>query len=391
MQLSALLPVIGLLAAISGAEANNHRGGVARRGHHMPRSVNDNTLAALAAKRGLNRRAKRCRVRPAGQGSAATGAAPNPTPSAAVPAVPGASSAVPSVDAGNSAAPSAAPSAPAASPSAAAPSSDAAPPATSSSAPPPSGGGLTASTIPNGKKAGISSGNGLSQFAPHLSWWYDWNAAPSSNDAPGLIYVPMLWGSGNLGGEQNDAARVDSFRSVGDPTYIMGFEEPDCSTPGSANMDIQTTIDKWNELIAPKSNSLLISPSWCKQIHEEYMKPFTAGISRPYDITNVHINKNNMDGVRAAIDHYAQYNKPLWITEFACVDDSTGFTPCTDEGQITQFIYDIVDLFENDSRVHAYAFSNGLGLGDAWRLTEGDGNTLTAAGRAYLNAISKYH
>jgi hypothetical protein len=59
---------------------------------------------------------------------------------------------------------------------------------------------------------------------------------------------------------------------------------------------------------------------------------------------------------RHSKDHYASYGKPIWVTEFACVDDVNGFVPCTDQGEINSFINDIVDLFESDSRVAAYAY-----------------------------------
>lgn len=84
------------------------------------------------------------------------------------------------------------------------------------------------------------------------------------------------------------------------------------------------------------------------------------------------------------------------MTEFACVDgespslfpkstqsksktvlnrprsaDVIGFTPCTDQGEINTFIKDIVDYFESTPDVYAYAYSNGLGLGDVWPLMDG--------------------
>lgn len=58
--------------------------------------------------------------------------------------------------------------------------------------------------------------------------------------------------------------------------------------------------------------------------------------------------------------------KAKTIFQFACVDDSTDFVPCTDQTAINTFINDIVDLFESDDRVYAYAYSNGEGLGDVW-------------------------
>jgi hypothetical protein len=51
--------------------------------------------------------------------------------------------------------------------------------------------------------------------------------------------------------------------------------------------------------------------------------------------------------------------------QFACVEDQS-WTPCTDQAEIDQFISDIVKAFEDDSRVYAYAYSNGEGLGDVW-------------------------
>jgi hypothetical protein len=50
------------------------------------------------------------------------------------------------------------------------------------------------------------------------------------------------------------------------------------------------------------------------------------------------------------------------------VDDSTGFIPCTDQGEINDFIWTAVSIFESDSRVAGYAYSNGEGLGDVWPL-----------------------
>lgn len=108
----------------------------------------------------------------------------------------------------------------------------------------------------------------------------------------------------------------------------------------------------------------------CHQAAEEYTKwlsAFSSQISTSWDITNLHINKNSMDGVKADIDYYYNtYSKPIWVTEFACVDDSTDFVPCTDQSEINTFINDIVALFESDDRVQAYAYSTGEGLSPEW-------------------------
>jgi hypothetical protein len=88
--------------------------------------------------------------------------------------------------------------------------------------------------------------------------------------------------------------------------------------------------------------------------------------------------------------HYETYGKPIWVTEFACVDgtwhishvivhdvyqgiiDNKKFEPCTNQSEIDTFIDDVVDYFEGNSKVFAYAYSNGLGLGNVWPLMKGN-------------------
>lgn len=53
---------------------------------------------------------------------------------------------------------------------------------------------------------------------------------------------------------------------------------------------------------------------------------------------------------------------------FVTSQDNEKFEPCTNQDQINQFINDIVDFMETNSTVYAYAYSNGLGLGDIWPL-----------------------
>lgn len=204
----------------------------------------------------------------------------------------------------------------------------------------------------------------------HIGWWYSWDAESNGKATP-PTGMNMLWGAGHADGQ--DSARLAAFKSLTyTPEYVIGFEEPDCPAgSGSAGIDVATAAQVWNEYVAPlgEKGSVLLSPSMCKQAAESgWLGPFEQQITRTWDITNIHVNKNNMDGVRADIDHYwnTYGQRPIWVTEFACVNDVDGFTPCTDQAEIDQYIRDIVDLFENDSRVHAYAYSDGIGLGDAW-------------------------
>ncbi|KDR79043.1 hypothetical protein GALMADRAFT_1290695 [Galerina marginata CBS 339.88] len=244
------------------------------------------------------------------------------------------------------------------------------------------------SLIPNNVKAGIAGGDAYPYMKDHIGWWYDWSPNPSKPGSP--IAVPMLWGDGTV--DAQDAQRLKAFENLATvPPYVLGFEEPDCpSGSGSAGMSVEDGVSKWESLIAPlgAKGAKLGSPSMCKQIDETWLAEFQGKISKEWDFTAVHINKNNMDGVKE-VEHYMAYGKPIWVTEFACVDDSPDFIPCTDQGQINDFIQDVVPYFESNPNVYAYAYSNGLGLGDVWPLMNGD--SLSESGKTYLAAISQYH
>ncbi|KZP17506.1 glycoside hydrolase family 128 protein [Athelia psychrophila] len=260
---------------------------------------------------------------------------------------------------------------------------------TSASAAKTSASSSTTTLTPNGKKAGIAGLDSLSWMKDHLGWAYDWTPSPDVGSGP--VAVSMLWGDGKSS-DALDAPRFTEFEALSAaPAYILAFEEPDCSSAGSSNIpDEATGASVWESVIAPwqAKGSLLGSPSMCKQADESWLAPFEADITTPWDFTAVHINKVDMTGVNLDLDHYWNtYGKPIWVTEFACVDD-TIWAPCTNQTEIDAYINDIVTLFESDDRVYAYAYSDGEGLGTAWPTVIN--GALSASGQTYLDAISIY-
>ncbi|KAF8896451.1 glycosyl hydrolase catalytic core-domain-containing protein [Infundibulicybe gibba] len=217
---------------------------------------------------------------------------------------------------------------------------------------------------PNGIKAGIAGGDAYTIMQDHIGWWYDWTPNPSKHGKP--LAVPMLWGGGTA--DKTDAARLALFKK------IQG------APPGGRGRgDV-------GQLIAPfaEKGTKLGSPSMCKQADETWLAAFRPLISTPWDFTAIHINKNTLEGVKKDI-----LRQPIWVTELACVNDVNGFTPCTDQAQIDKFIKDTVDYLQNSDQVAAFAYSNGLGLGDVWPLMKN--GKLSPSGQTYLEAISKYH
>lgn len=133
------------------------------------------------------------------------------------------------------------------------------------------------------------------------------------------IAVPMLWGGGTA--DSTDASRLAQFKKITNaPDYVLGYEEPDCRGSGSAGLSVAAGVSHWEALIVPlgKKGSLLGSPSMCssffyvwqfqtfdnfiaEQADETWLSQFRSKISTGWDFTAVHINKNNLDGVKKDI------------------------------------------------------------------------------------------
>jgi hypothetical protein len=131
--------------------------------------------------------------------------------------------------------------------------------------------------------------------------------------------MPTLWGNGNTGSQ--DWNRLEAFKSMNwNPQYVQGFYEPDCSPPMSSAIDPWTAAALWKSTIYPWKwkGATLVSPGMCKQADEDWLTPFKQAIGDDFmwDITSVHINKVDMDGVRKVLDHYWNtYGKPMFVTE----------------------------------------------------------------------------
>jgi len=178
------------------------------------------------------------------------------------------------------------------------------------------------------------------------------------------------------------------------PTYLLGFNEPDCSGSASAGMSPSDAAGLWISDIVPVGNkgALLGSPAMCMQSSETWLKPFEAALggAKSWDFTTVHLYTDNMADAKTTLDHFSSYGRPLWVTEFGCVH--TGFTACDSQSDIDTFIYGVVSLFEGYDLVHAYAFTDGGGLGNLWLPTNNGqyGTGLSASGTTYGNAIAQY-
>ncbi|GAA5826014.1 hypothetical protein JCM11251_000092 [Rhodosporidiobolus azoricus] len=241
---------------------------------------------------------------------------------------------------------------------------------------------INTSLPPNGKKAGLAGGDGFEHFKDHIGWWYDWNADTGEDHiAKGVSYFAMLWGAGKI--DDTDASRLSAFKALSSaPPYLLGFNEPDLDSSGtgdvaSSGIDAIEAASLWEEQLAPwaERGSLLGSPAPAKQGGETWLGEFRSAITTDWDFTAVQIYQSTLEGVQGVIDHYVStYSKPIVVTEWGCVDTSSGFIAVTDQSLINSFVADCVEFFEKNSDIQGYAaIVQGSGLGAAWPLVGGDG------------------
>jgi hypothetical protein len=231
----------------------------------------------------------------------------------------------------------------------------------------------------------------LRAAAPGITWWYDWGAAPNNAAvaaaAPGLgiDFVPMLFNAGF------DAAQVESVIPAGSK-YLLGFNEPNFTAQG--NLTPAQAAAAWPrvEAVAKAKGLRIVSPAvnycggGCNQTDPiKWLDAFLAACTDcQIDAIAIHAYVCYGGALTGAyLTPFAKYNKPIWLTEFACLD---GSADATSEAVQERAMTDMVKALEADTRVERYAWF--IGRSDSVSppigLLGADGE-LTALGKLYVS------
>ncbi|KAG8863951.1 hypothetical protein FRB97_005151 [Tulasnella sp. 331] len=257
-------------------------------------------------------------------------------------------------------------------------------------------------------KAGLGWPNGANNnitqyYSPKLSWYYTW----SPWDVPGtdLEFVPMFWGIKQVSDFQWQI--TSSALSDNEWTSILGMNEPEQSS--ESNIDAGTGALQWQVcyLNGLAKNTHL----WRLTATQEYIEPLKtsnpsirlgspactnapAGKQWMYDFFGACGNNCTVDFVAlqtesGKTDYHDSFNRPIWVTEWACQnygDPSLG--QCTDD-QITQFLQDTQSWMDSTTFVERYAWfgamenMQGVNQGDALMSPQG---TITSLGEQYIGS-----
>lgn len=263
---------------------------------------------------------------------------------------------------------------------------------------------FTTATASLAWKAGLSGYPGIetlsvfkNEWLPYISWYSNYLPITPNQNASShtVIGAPMLWGKGDqcLTGPDGpvDKWRYDNFTTYvetgeTDPAVFFGFYEPDCDCNSSSHItNVQDGVNMWNQAIKPLSNRgiLLGSPPMCTQLDQSWLSEFSAaGVT--WDITSIHVNKPTAAEGKQVVEYYYQkFGKPVWVSEFTCVQDKD-WSSCGNQTVVNTFIDEMVEYFEGSSHVLAYGANNGEGVPGLWNLmTSTYPPQLTATGLHY--------
>ncbi len=151
-----------------------------------------------------------------------------------------------------------------------------------------------------------------------FSWYYNWKATELYSTEPSeskkeIIFVPMAWGEKNL-----DISDVSS-------KVLLTFNEPDHSD--QSNIDVERALELWPQIQkykgricspAPSKPQTTGGTSWLGQFMKQAeLKKYRV------DLICVHYYSENKDVAefKSFLERvYAEYKRPIWVTEWALVD-----------------------------------------------------------------------
>ncbi|KAG5940740.1 hypothetical protein E4U60_000315 [Claviceps pazoutovae] len=257
---------------------------------------------------------------------------------------------------------------------------------------------------PNGKKAGAAGVLSYPFFKDHVGWWYDKSPNPPGNDGStgmeGPLAIPMLYGPGSSDAQDEQWLEYWKSRIGPMPPFALSMHRPDRNASLLPYVIMpQKAAQIWKHYLAElgKKGTSLGAPAVMASSDEWWLNEFRhMKLECDWAFTAIHIYEPDLDAVKHHIDRYFfWYAKAIWVTEFGCRHDparSFEFTgsPCEDQAYVNRLIRDMVDYFEADIRVAAYAYPD---LNEHCALCaaiDEHNHTLIESGQTYLDAISKY-
>lgn len=252
--------------------------------------------------------------------------------------------------------------------------------------------------VARSKKRGIAYGGhtdaDLAALSAGVGWWYNWSPRPESSLLTksyvglGVDFVPMVWGGtfdpNTLANDVPTGAK-----------FLLTFNEPNFGTQSNLTPAQAAALWPKIEAFARSRGLAIVSPALnycggnCNATNPfDWLDAFFAACTGcRVDYVAAHWYACSQSALVDYLDQYkAKYRRPLWLTEFSCLDDTT-ITPAKEQ----QYMRDAVAVLEADPMVFRYAWFTGrFPSTEAIDLLASSSGTLTPLGRQYVTLPSAH-
>ncbi|KAJ4483820.1 glycosyl hydrolase catalytic core-domain-containing protein [Lentinula aciculospora] len=242
----------------------------------------------------------------------------------------------------------------------------------------------------NTSKAGLAWPNGdaddIHQYLTtgKVSWYYTWS--PDAISSPNIEFVPMLWGNNSA---DNFSSTINNTISSNNVTAILGMNEPQQS--GQSELTPAQGAELWKTYLEPlKSQGIRLgspAPSSAPS-GKIWIQDFLTACngSCTVDFIALHWYDINATAFTEYLeDFHNTFQRPLWVTEWAC-QNYNGGSQCSYDDVVlflnaTQSYMDSSDFVERYSYFGAMQDLQGVNEDNALMSSMGQ---ITALGKQYI-------
>ena len=213
-------------------------------------------------------------------------------------------------------------------------------------------------------KKGIGMGYKIPTWSSRVArlkpfWHYAWNKELNEAIPDSVEFVPMIWGKNSLNNEALE--NLKNLRETGQIKHVLGFNEPDLET--QSHMSVDEAIALWpklEEIGVPLGSP---APAGLRNgwLEEFMLKAEQNNLRVDFICIHLYLNNNPQLFLDMIDETYNKYNKPIWITEMAVVDnqatsiDNNKYSPI----QILGTMRTLLPELYNRKYVHRFAWFNG--------------------------------
>ena len=251
---------------------------------------------------------------------------------------------------------------------------------------------LAAKSVKRGIAYGANSIADLTALSTGISWWSNWSPSPepavaNRYQALGVSFVPMAWGGMPTVAELGQQIPSDA-------QYLLGFNEPNSISQANKTPTQAAALWPVLETVARSKNLELGSPAVNfsgDPVSEGgvtftdpvvYLDAFFAACKGcKIDFVPVHWYACDVPALKTYIDRIRKYNKPIWLTEFACGDKPRD--QITADVQMA-YMTAAVKYLENEPAVARYAWFSGRTKAVPNADLLGSDGQLTELGKLYI-------